>query len=1277
MKDNNSDSLQEAKPQKVPQGYESYTGVVFNTDKNEFKVVKGPFKDKRDMYDKMTKQDRYLRRAYESKIWDWIQDNAQTPLDGYLMMSTAVSKWINNNALSKYYKKLLHDLPYINREGRKGDPQTMGISANGFGESLEIEEAYDDTADKERLKNAQTEKHDIRVYGLDKEGNRIPDAVLDLPRVELFSDLYNRDLSRVPENKRAKALRDKVLSFDLYRQMYLNTASKRGNLNGATGYDIVVDEKESQPITMTYQDLMARYKTMNKNAAFNPIKNISGTENLQSNIRHLKKIIDDLETKYDLSDEDRNALLNVFNTELANTKETLKRVYNAEHVQLSDKEKKRIHYLRTMKYEINKNRGDATPQEVAQNLAQVDLEITDIYMDALRREERDARLNNTQSQLDKAELDYEMNRPLKPGNPIHGGDFMKSFTNDMDRQLHTIKNAEREQEKPEDFTITGGRKPTEKIVDRFERTHKDIDVNTVLSKVFQDYQNKTHNTIATAYDEFEKQPYKLRDALNKAYEELTGNKIQEEAHVNDGADALMYNVDKNYPVSDGTIVEDNTHTELNPELFDGNHLKTDVRDALLEIAKTFAEKLKLPYEPVDIYFTGSEANFNYNDASDIDLHLVFDFEQAGINAEILDMYLQSAKTVFNKNHDITVKGIPVEVGAENLATPLVTTGIYSVLNDSWLIEPENADKPLPDIDSALYDQIKGHIEGAIQSNDIEQVEDTIKMLRDMRKKSLAEDGEFGLGNILFKQLRADGLMDRLKQAYYDNETRDLSLESILESEFASKDEARNAVIDALLKDTGEIKDALSKEPKLDENDLMNNTNVKPSDGYISFGDECRKIAEEAIKKIQERQAPEGYEQDAYVSGMKDQAKIDELLQLCYNGIHPDIKYKGAKLVDPKTNKIYKLLHIEKGDDPHFVVVGEMQVLRDEDGDFKPVMVDKKEMTIEDFKDIMNASNNEKEVTRTTGNEDLEDLIDDIQKRADIVNHQYQNWYAKHNDEYQLDTYPARYRYMIYDMIVHKGWRPEAALARFQTGQNWRNKKPIVKNEASLEEDREGYLSYDKQGPVVRELLQKVAPDLVDYLKTSFEANLYDDIEGEDAEPARYYNIVGLPNLPEDQIKTAFVKEVGKKGMPTELTLDEIREYISTGNNIEDAKIDRARDAYLGSNKMHATKKDHEWLELETDEILNVLERMEKTGDPRYKGLISSYKNSKDNHRPDKYVTQALKDFDPDLRDNVRGINGKYYIALPGKKSVGANASVKKHTGSNPLNDLRRISNRYF
>ena len=62
--------------------------------------------------------------------------------------------------------------------------------------------------------------------------------------------------------------------------------------------------------------------------------------------------------------------------------------------------------------------------------------------------------------------------------------------------------------------------------------------------------------------------------------------------------------------------------ELNPALWDGEKLKSDVRHKLLEIARRFIKPTDgSDVEIKDITFTGSLANYNYSDLSDIDLLL--------------------------------------------------------------------------------------------------------------------------------------------------------------------------------------------------------------------------------------------------------------------------------------------------------------------------------------------------------------------------------------------------------------------------------------------------------------------------------------------------------------------------------------------------------------------------------------------------------------------------------------------------------------------------------
>lgn len=200
----------------------------------------------------------------------------------------------------------------------------------------------------------------------------------------------------------------------------------------------------------------------------------------------------------------------------------------------------------------------------------------------------------------------------------------------------------------------------------------------------------------------------------------------------------------------GQIVEDTTKTELNPKLFENGTLIPEVRDALYKIATAFKNYLDLPFEVKDIYFTGSNANYNYTDDSDIDLHLVYDFEQAGVNAELLSKYLVTAKKDFNDKYDIKVKGIPVELGCENISEPLVSTGVYSLGANTWVIKPENAGIEIPDVDINAFNDLSTQIDDTIKAQNASAIENLWKTIRSLRKDSLTDEGEFGMGNMLFK-----------------------------------------------------------------------------------------------------------------------------------------------------------------------------------------------------------------------------------------------------------------------------------------------------------------------------------------------------------------------------------------------------------------------------------------------------------------------------------------------------------------------------------------------
>ena len=68
---------------------------------------------------------------------------------------------------------------------------------------------------------------------------------------------------------------------------------------------------------------------------------------------------------------------------------------------------------------------------------------------------------------------------------------------------------------------------------------------------------------------------------------------------------------------------------LQQNIWSGENLKPEISKKLIEIATKFFEDLELGVELDDITFTGSLANYNWTKHSDIDLHMIVDFQKIG------------------------------------------------------------------------------------------------------------------------------------------------------------------------------------------------------------------------------------------------------------------------------------------------------------------------------------------------------------------------------------------------------------------------------------------------------------------------------------------------------------------------------------------------------------------------------------------------------------------------------------------------------------------------
>jgi len=212
---------------------------------------------------------------------------------------------------------------------------------------------------------------------------------------------------------------------------------------------------------------------------------------------------------------------------------------------------------------------------------------------------------------------------------------------------------------------------------------------------------------------------------------------------------------------------------LNPKIFDKEqHMHEDVRRILLMIADDFFETLNVGWVDIDdIILTGSLANFNWSKFSDVDLHILVDFGEVDENEELVKEYFNSKKKLWNEKHDITIKGYDVELYMQDTEEPHVSSGVYSILWDGWVVQPDATKK---EIDSKKVEQKVNNIIDAIY--DVyymyknEEYDKTIRMVKNLKEKikkmrqtGLDREGEYSFENIAFKVLRRTMYLDKLSE----------------------------------------------------------------------------------------------------------------------------------------------------------------------------------------------------------------------------------------------------------------------------------------------------------------------------------------------------------------------------------------------------------------------------------------------------------------------------------------------------------------------------------
>jgi len=210
---------------------------------------------------------------------------------------------------------------------------------------------------------------------------------------------------------------------------------------------------------------------------------------------------------------------------------------------------------------------------------------------------------------------------------------------------------------------------------------------------------------------------------------------------------------------------------LNPDLWESNEkMKVDIGDRLYDIAKDFFKSLDLDWVDIlDVTVTGSIANYNWSKYSDIDLHIIVDYNQVDENKELVSDYLRKSSMAWNRIHGIKIKGFEVEVYLQDSNEPHYSTGVYSVKNDKWVTPPEQK-TPLIDWEnvkkkaSSLMNNIDEVYE-LFKNKEYEEAlslaEKTRTKIRKFRQSGLESAGEFSIENLAFKVLRRNDYLQRL------------------------------------------------------------------------------------------------------------------------------------------------------------------------------------------------------------------------------------------------------------------------------------------------------------------------------------------------------------------------------------------------------------------------------------------------------------------------------------------------------------------------------------
>lgn len=231
----------------------------------------------------------------------------------------------------------------------------------------------------------------------------------------------------------------------------------------------------------------------------------------------------------------------------------------------------------------------------------------------------------------------------------------------------------------------------------------------------------------------------------------------------------LFEVDDN---NDEIIQSFQTKETLNKDFFnDDLQIHDEVLTSLEKVSIDFYESIAVEFFIYDVILTGSLSNYNWSKFSDVDLHILVDYNDLSTDEEerkVFEQLFDAKKNLWNEKNEIKIKNYDAEVYVQDINEPHVSSGVYSIVNRKWVVEPERDtskinEKKIISKSDKFMKEIDMLSKSELNLDTFNKVDKLRDKLKDFRQSGLEKGGELSYENLTFKLLRRNGYIEKLME----------------------------------------------------------------------------------------------------------------------------------------------------------------------------------------------------------------------------------------------------------------------------------------------------------------------------------------------------------------------------------------------------------------------------------------------------------------------------------------------------------------------------------